>query len=75
VNAWGYSLVEQGRLADALAVFQLNVRLYPASANTYDSLSEIDIILNNKHLPTQHYTRALQLNPQNRAAAEYLKQP
>lgn len=48
VNAWGYSLMEQGQLADALAVFQLNVRLYPASANTYDSVSEIYIILNNK---------------------------
>jgi hypothetical protein len=37
VNAWGYSLVEQGQLTDALAVFALNVRLYPTSANTYDT--------------------------------------
>jgi len=75
INAWGYSLVEQGQLADALAVFQLNVRLYPASANTYDSLAETYAALGNKKLATQHYARALQLNPKNQAAAEYLKQP
>jgi CubicO group peptidase (beta-lactamase class C family) len=75
VNAWGYSLVEQGQLQDALAVFELNVRLYPASANTYDSLAETYAALGNKKLATQHYTRALQLNPKNRTAAEYLQQP
>jgi CubicO group peptidase (beta-lactamase class C family) len=74
VNAWGYSLVEQGQLTDALAVFKLNTRLYPASANTYDSLAETYAALGNKKLATQHYARALQLNPKNRTAAEYLKQ-
>lgn len=74
VNAWGYSLVELGRLTDALQVFQLNVRLYPASANTYDSLAETYAAMGNKKLATQHYAKALQLNPQNRTAAEYLQQ-
>ncbi len=73
VNAWGYLLVGQHQLTDALAVFQLNVRLYPASANTYDSLAETYAALGNKKLAAQNYARALQLNPQNRAAAEYLK--
>lgn len=74
INAWGYSLVEQGLLNDALAVFQLNVRLYPQSANTYDSLAETYAALGNKKLATQHYSRALALNPKNRTAAEYLQQ-
>jgi CubicO group peptidase (beta-lactamase class C family) len=74
VNAWGYSLVEQGQLSDALAVFALNVRLYPTSANTYDSLAETYAALGDKKRATQHYARALQLNPQNRTAAEYLQQ-
>jgi len=73
VNAWGYSLVEQGQLTDALAVFQLNTRLYPASANTYDSLAETYAALGNKKLATQYYTRTLQLNPQSRPAAQYLQ--
>ncbi|MFD2786941.1 serine hydrolase [Hymenobacter rubripertinctus] len=75
INAWGYSLIEQGQLTDALAVFQLNVRLYPTSANTYDSLAETYAALGNRKLASRHYTRALQLNPQNRTAAEYLQQP
>ncbi|MCR5890112.1 serine hydrolase [Hymenobacter sp. J193] len=75
VNAWGYSLVEQDKLTDALAVFRLNARLYPTSANTYDSLAETYAALGNKKLATQHYTRALALNPNNRTAAAYLKQP
>jgi CubicO group peptidase (beta-lactamase class C family) len=74
VNAWGYSLVEQHQLANALAVFQLNVRLYPASANTYDSLAETYAALGDKKLAAQHYAKALQLNPKNRAAAAYLQQ-
>ncbi|WP_045690047.1 tetratricopeptide repeat protein [Hymenobacter sp. AT01-02] len=75
INAWGYSLVEQGQLDNALAVFQLNVRLYPNSANTYDSLAETYAALGNKKMAFQHYTRALQLNPKNRTAAEYLQKP
>ncbi|AHJ96593.1 serine hydrolase [Hymenobacter swuensis] len=74
INAWGYSLVELGQLTDALAVFQLNVQLYPQSANTYDSLAETYAALGNKKLAAQHYSRALALNPKNRTAAEYLKQ-
>jgi Flp pilus assembly protein TadD len=66
--------VEQGQLSDALAVFALNVRLYPTSANTYDSLAETYAVLGDKKRATQHYARALQLNPQNRTAAEYLQQ-
>ena len=50
------------------------MRLYPASANTYDSLAETHAALGNKKLATQHYARSLQLNPQSRTAAAYLKQ-
>lgn len=74
VNAWGYSLVEQNQLTDALAVFKLNAQLYPASANTYDSLAETYAALGNKKLATRYYARALELNPKNRTAAEYLRQ-
>jgi tetratricopeptide (TPR) repeat protein len=73
VNTCGYLLVEQDQLVDALGVFKLNVRLYPASANTYDSLAETSAALGNKKLATQYYARTLQLNPQSRTAA-YLKQ-
>lgn len=41
INSWGYKLIKQKRMADALEIFKLNVYLYPASANAFDSLGEI----------------------------------
>ena len=40
VNQLGYQLMNQGRRAEGIAVFQANTELYPTSANTFDSLSE-----------------------------------
>jgi hypothetical protein len=40
LNALGYELLGTGRPADAIAVFRINVELYPDSANVYDSLGE-----------------------------------
>ena len=40
MNLFGYELIQQGRAKDAIVVFEMNVAQYPASANTYDSLSD-----------------------------------
>lgn len=40
LNLHGYQLLQDGKPADAVEVFRLNVDAYPASANTYDSLSD-----------------------------------
>ncbi|MFH1850845.1 MAG: alpha/beta hydrolase-fold protein [Candidatus Neomarinimicrobiota bacterium] len=40
INAMGYALLKAGRRTAALDVFKYNVRLYPNSANAYDSLGE-----------------------------------
>ncbi|WP_231717478.1 serine hydrolase domain-containing protein [Hymenobacter sp. DG25A] len=74
INDWGYSLLKQEKVQDALEIFKLNVSLYPQSANTYDSLAETYASLGNKALATRNYQRSLALNPKNTAAAEYLKQ-
>jgi tetratricopeptide (TPR) repeat protein len=73
VNSWGYALLKQVKPQDALAVFKLNVYLYPQSANTYDSLAELYETLGNKGLAKKNYQRSLALNPQNTSAAEHLK--
>ena len=73
VNAWGYALLKQAQPKNALEIFRLNVRLYPQSANAYDSLGELYADLGNHELARQNYQRALALNPQNKGAAEYLK--
>ena len=40
LNAYGYQLLGQNRLDEALKIFQTNVERYPDSWNVYDSLGE-----------------------------------
>jgi tetratricopeptide (TPR) repeat protein len=40
MNLYGYELLQQGNTKDAIIVFEMNVEAFPASANTYDSLSD-----------------------------------
>lgn len=40
MNNLGYQLLGDKKIAEAIAVFQRNVELYPASANVYDSLGD-----------------------------------
>lgn len=40
INALGYEVLQAGRAADAVALFQLNVLGHPESANAYDSLAD-----------------------------------
>ena len=48
LNLYGYELLNGGRTKDAIAVFEMNVAEYPASANTYDSLSDAYLANGNK---------------------------
>jgi hypothetical protein len=40
VNAVGYGAMQQGKLPQALELFEVNVQNYPESANALDSLGE-----------------------------------
>lgn len=40
LNNWGYTYLRKQKSAEAIYLFKLAVSLYPASANTYDSLGE-----------------------------------
>ena len=73
VNAWGYRLRGQGQQKQALEIFKLNVSLFPASANTYDSLADAYEGLGNRDLAVENYKRSLALNPQNQNAVDRLK--
>jgi len=45
LNTYGYQLLNQGRLDDAIEIFKLNIKKHPDAWNVYDSLGEA---LNNK---------------------------
>jgi acetyl esterase/lipase len=63
LNAAGYALLGEGRNADAIEVFQLNVRAYPQSANVYDSLAEAYLETGDRTRAAQWYREALRRSP------------
>lgn len=70
LNGWGYQLLSQKQPVQSLAIFKLNVVLYPQSANAYDSLGEILELTGNKTDALVNYKKSLALNPQNKNAAD-----
>ena len=73
VNTWGYWLMGQAQTREAIEIFKLNVSLYPASANTYDSLAEAYEAIGDRPVAIKNYKRSLELNSQNTHAMEHLK--
>lgn len=63
LNLAGYALQGEGRKADAMEVFKLNVRAYPQSANVYDSLAEAYLESGDKASAAQWYREALRRSP------------
>lgn len=74
LNWLGYHfLYWWGREDEALGIFQLNVWLYPDSANAYDSLGEAHLVLGDTESAIKCYKKSLELNPKNTNATEQLK--
>jgi tetratricopeptide (TPR) repeat protein len=74
VNSFGYQLMRNNQLEDALKVFELNTMLYPAVANTFDSYGECLMKLNRKTEGLAAYKKALELNPRNERARKILNE-
>ncbi len=74
LNMTGYVLLENDKLDEALAIFELNIKLYPRSANVYDSYAEALLKAGRKEEAIQHYKTSISLNPQNENAKDILHQ-
>jgi hypothetical protein len=72
VHALGYRLLESDRPA-AIAVFRLNTRAFPRSANTWDSLGEALLANGQRDEGIASYRKALELDPQMPSANEALR--
>ena len=72
LNGWGYMLLEQQRLADAIRVFTDNIGYYPDNAYAYDSLGEAQLAAGNRLEAIRNYRRSIELDPSNTNAAEAL---
>jgi tetratricopeptide (TPR) repeat protein len=73
LNQLGYRLMLTGKLKEAIEIFKLNVEGYPQSFNTYDSLAEAYMNMNQRELAIANYKKSLELNPNNTNAAAALK--
>ena len=74
LNSVGYSILEEGSAAGAVALFKLVVELYPGSWNAYDSLAEAYAKRGDKELAIKNYEKSLGLNPKNAAGAKKLEE-
>ena len=72
-NLLGYQLLQEGNAKDAVEVFKLNVEAYPASANTYDSLSDAYLALGNTDEALRYAEQAIAMLAKDVEAPDNLK--
>jgi Flp pilus assembly protein TadD len=74
LNTLGYELLEEKQFGAAIEIFLKNVKLFPNSANVYDSLGEAYLKDGQTELAIQNYKKSVELNPQNDNARKVLEQ-
>src|ERR1044072_4228224 len=73
LNRLGYQLLRTGKPKEAIQNFKLKAEAYPKAFNTYDSLAEAYMTINERELAIQNYKKSLELDPNNTNAIENLK--
>ncbi len=76
LNLLGYRLLGEGRVDQAIAVFEINAEAFPDSWNVYDSLGEAWLAAGDAERAAELYRRSLEINPGNangRAALERIE--
>ena len=68
LNTYGYQLMAQNRLDDAIKIFRLNIKNHPDSWNTYDSLGEALLNNGDKKGAKEYYEKAYEMAPSNQKA-------
>ena len=63
INTIGYNYIRQNRLDVALALFKLNLELFPQIANCYDSLAECFMTRGEYTKAIEYYKLALEILP------------
>lgn len=72
-NSLGYRFLGEGRVEEAIAVFQLNVDRFPDSWNVYDSLGEAYAIKGDTERAIELYRRSVEINPENANGVQALE--
>jgi len=63
INQAGYDLMNSKQMESALYVFALNTKLYPGSANVWDSFAEVNWKAGKNDKAVEYYNKAIELDP------------
>lgn len=73
LNALGYRLRSEGRSAEALGVFEVNVRAHPRYANGWDSLGEAYVHADRRDEAIEAFRQAIEIQPGFPPSVEWLR--
>lgn len=73
LNAYGYMLLAQKNMVEAINIFKLNTLLYPEKASVYDSLAEAYYTIGNKAEAKKYYEKVLAISPSDNNAKKMLE--
>lgn len=74
LNRAGYALLGEGRVPEAIAVFEMNVSAFPDSGNVYDSLGEALMNAGRIEEAIANYKKSIELDPGNENAKAKIKE-
>ena len=73
LNRLGYDLLELDKKDEAIAIFKINVKAHPESANVYDSLGEAYLKSANNEMALKNYRIAFEKDPENQNAKKIIE--
>ena len=73
LNSFGYVLLGENRVEDAIKVFRLNVEYYPSSFNVYDSLADGYLKQGDKSKALACYRKALEIDPSSEDMKNHIR--
>ncbi|MEP6712012.1 MAG: serine hydrolase [Ferruginibacter sp.] len=73
LNDFGYKLLNDNKLNEAITMFSILVQAFPESANGFDSLGEAYMKAGNKADAIKNYKRSLELDPKNENAKKIIE--
>jgi tetratricopeptide (TPR) repeat protein len=74
INSYGYRVLGEKRIKDAIEIFRMNTEAFPNEYNTWDSLAEAYLEDGNKEVAIRYYRKVLELRPGDENATRMLKQ-
>ena len=74
LNSQGYEQLSRGKTQLAKDIFKINMMLYPASFNVYDSYAEACMKNGDNQEAIDNYKKSLKMNPKNENAEKQLKE-